>query len=141
MRKKYSAFAFLVTIILALIASESWAQSTLPDLEDPLGRRWFKEKESEGRSSLTLSSMRALAVEDEEETLSKFSKSSNDFESIFKDVVADARQTLVIVRSKGLSKSQKARKRQIALGTVVSEDGFVLTKASELKGGFILRVC
>ena len=134
MKHKYSSLAFLVTIILALFASESWAQSELPNLEDPLGRRWFKEKESEGRSSLTLSSIGALAVENEKETLSKYSKSSHDFEAIFEEVVADARQSLVIVRSKGLSKSPKARKRQIALGTVVSEDGFVLTKASELKG-------
>ena len=134
MKNKLGAFALLVTIVLAFFATQGWAQSALPDLEDPLGRRWFKEKQSDRRSSLTLSSMNALAVENEEETLSKYSKSSHDFETIFEDVVAEARQSLVIVRSKGLSKSLKARKRQIALGTVVSEDGYVLTKASELKG-------
>lgn len=134
MKFKYGAFSFSLVVVFLLITAPSIAQSVLPDLNDPLGRRWFEEKRPERSSSLTLSSIEALAVEDEEKTLSKYSKSSPNFEAMFDIVVAESRQSLVIIRSKGLSRSPKARKRQIALGTVVSEDGLVLTKASELKG-------
>lgn len=134
MKLKISVCPLLAVFLLAIVSTVTLAQSTQPELNDPLERRWFEENRPERSPSLTLSSMEALAVEDEKETLAKFSKSSPDFESTFEDVVAAARQSLAIVRSKGLSRSPKARKRAIALGTVVSEDGLVLTKASELKG-------
>jgi len=130
MKPKHSAFAFLIVMTLSLICSDAFAQ--LPNLYDPLGQR-FGDKPSK-RSLLTRAGMEALTVDDEKETLAKYSKSSPDFENLFDEVVAEARQALVIVRTKGLSRSPQARKRQIALGTVVSEDGFVLTKASELRG-------
>ena len=134
MKFKVNAFTLLAMILLAVVSTATVAQSPEPKLDDPLERRWFREGRSERNSSLTLSSLGAMSVENEKETLAKFSKSSPDFENMFDDVVAGARQSLAIVRSKGLSRSPKARKRAIALGTVVSADGLVLTKASELKG-------
>ena len=134
MKIKINACTLLVAILLCVVSAATVAQSPEPKLDDPLEQRWFEEKRPERGRSLTRSSIEALAVEDEEEALAKFSKSSPDFEHIFDDVVAGARQSLAVVRSKGLSRSLKARKRAIALGTVVSEDGLVLTKASELKG-------
>ena len=134
MKLKINACTLLVAILLCVVSAATVAQSPEPKLDDPLEQRWFEEKRPERGRSLTRSSIEALAVEDEEEALAKFSKSSPDFEHIFDDVVAGARQSLAVVRSKGLSRSLKARKRAIALGTVVSEDGLVLTKASELKG-------
>ena len=134
MKIKINACTLLVAILLCVVSTATVAQSPEPKLDDPLDQRWFEEKRPERGRSLTRSSIEALAVEDEEEALAKFSKSSPDFEHIFDDVVAGARQSLAVVRSKGLSRSLKARKRAIALGTVVSEDGLVLTKASELKG-------
>jgi len=134
MKLKINACTLLAMVLLTVVSAATVGQSPEPKLEDPLGRRWFEEKRPERSSSLTLSSMEALAVENEKEALAKFSKSSPDFEHMFDDVVAGARQSLVVVRTKGLSKSPKARKRAVVLGTVVSEDGLVLTKASELKG-------
>lgn len=136
MKLIFNAFTLLAVVLLAMVSTATQAQSPEPKLEDPLERRWFdqEKKRPERSSSLTLSSMDALAVEDEKETLAKYSKSSPNFESLFEDVVAGARQSLAVVRSKGLSRSPKARKRAIALGTVVSADGLVLTKASELRG-------
>ena len=134
MKFKLNAFTLIVATLYAMVSTVTLAQSPEPKLNDPLERRWFEEQRPERSSSLTLSSMEALAVENEKEALEKFSKSSPSFEHMFDDVVAGARQSLAVVRTKGLSRSPKARKRAIALGTVVSEDGLVLTKASELKG-------
>ncbi|MDA7979728.1 MAG: S1C family serine protease [Pirellulales bacterium] len=53
------------------------------------------------------------------------SRNSLAVRSAFRDVVAEARQSVVRVRTKG---------RTIAFGTIVAEDGYVLTKASELTG-------
>lgn len=134
MKLKTACFAVTVFAVSFFTTGATWGQSLLPQLKEPLGRRWLEEERPERGSSLTLSSLEALAVENEKETLSKFSKSSPDFEHMFDAVVVPGRESLAIVRSKGLSRSKKARKRQIALGTVVSDDGLVLTKASELKG-------
>jgi serine protease Do len=131
---KIHACTSLIALLFTAVSTAVVAQSPEPKLNDPLGRRWFEEQRPERSPSLTLSSMEALAIENEKEALAKFSKSSPDFEHMFDDVVADARRSLAVVRSKGLSRSPKARKRAIALGTVVSADGLVLTKASELKG-------
>ena len=118
MKLKINACTLLATILLVLVSTPAVAQSPEPKLNDLLERRWFEQKRPERSSSLTLSSMEALAVPDEEEALAKFSKSSPDFEQVFEDVVADARQSLVVVRSKGVSRSKTAAKRAIALGTV-----------------------
>ncbi|HEX8916717.1 MAG TPA: PDZ domain-containing protein, partial [Humisphaera sp.] len=54
------------------------------------------------------------------------SKSADVVRDAFKSVVADANKSTVRV---------KAGDKEVALGTVVSADGYVLTKASELEGG------
>ena len=119
-------------ILLLWIPSLAFAQSLLPGFNDPL-QTPDRERPKQG-SSLALSSMRALAVENEKDTLAKYSKNSESFEDIFDTVVEDAQQSLVVIRTKGLSKSPRASKHKIVLGTVVSDTGLVLTKASELKG-------
>ncbi|MDG1875758.1 MAG: PDZ domain-containing protein, partial [Mariniblastus sp.] len=55
----------------------------------------------------------------------KNSKKSSEFVEVFESVVASANESTLPIMS---------GKRQIALGTVVSSDGLVLTKASELRG-------
>ena len=55
----------------------------------------------------------------------ELSKGGSSIKAAFKAVVAEANEATVNVRSGGKS---------VALGTVVSADGFVLTKASELAG-------
>jgi serine protease Do len=133
--KSNSIYLCFIAIAVSFFgAGNVFGQTLLPELKEPLGRRWLQQERPERRSSLGMSSMEALALENEDETLSKFSKSSPDFEGMFNEVVLSARQSMAIVRSRGLSRSPKARKRQVALGTVISADGLVLTKASELKG-------
>lgn len=53
------------------------------------------------------------------------SRNSLAVRAAFKDVIADARKSVVRVRSEG---------RTLALGTVVDAEGYILTKASELTG-------
>ena len=59
------------------------------------------------------------------QSVSKFSKQSDQFLSIFDPILGSIDASTVQVVS---------GTRQVALGTVVDADGFVLTKASELKG-------
>ena len=66
--------------------------------------------------------------------LDQYSKGASDFEKMFNPLLEETRQSLVMIRSTGSSRSRRAKKRQIGLGVVVSDEGWVLTKASELKG-------
>src|SRR5437879_5243087 len=52
-------------------------------------------------------------------------KTSSKFLAAFRDAVARASQSTVRIQSAG---------KQVALGTVVGPDGWIVTKASELKG-------
>lgn len=76
MKLKINACTLLVAILLCVVSAATVAQSPEPKLDDPLEQRWFEEKRPERGRSLTRSSIEALAVEDEEEALAKFSKSS-----------------------------------------------------------------
>ena len=59
------------------------------------------------------------------QSVSKFSKQSDNFVSMFDSILGSVDASTVQVVS---------GTRQVALGTVVDADGFVLTKASELRG-------
>lgn len=91
-------------------------------------------RQQSGALQSALAGLEVMGVENEEELLENFSKQSSSFEHLFDTALVQARQSLVVVRSAGYSRSKRARKRQIALGTVVSSDGLVLTKASEMRG-------
>jgi serine protease Do len=66
-------------------------------------------------------------------------KSSENLRAVFKEVVAAAEKSAVVVQSADKEKGSSAG-GQVALGTVVSADGFVLTKASEVMGREKLQV-
>jgi serine protease Do len=66
-------------------------------------------------------------------------KSSDSLRALFKDVVAAADKSTVIVQGSG-GDVAKDKPRQVALGTIVGADGFILTKASEVVGRDGLRV-
>ncbi len=110
-------------------AQSPWGSPLFPPLER-------SEAETLEDSSLgtAIASLDGLSVPNEEDALDKFSKSASGFEKMFDPILEDARQSLVKIRSTGASRSRRAKRRQIALGTVVSGKGWVLTKASELKG-------
>ena len=59
----------------------------------------------------------------------ELSKSGSGIKDAFRQVVADANKATVKVRSEG---------KDVALGTVVAADGYVLTKASELSGDAVV---
>ncbi|MCL2640983.1 MAG: S1C family serine protease [Phycisphaerales bacterium] len=56
-------------------------------------------------------------------------KSSEELRAVFKDVILDARLATVAVQGGSGEKSV-----QVALGTIVAADGYILTKASEVMG-------
>ncbi len=58
--------------------------------------------------------------------LVSFLKTEEKFSSLFKKVMVEARESTVLIRSGG---------RNVALGTVVDSDGWIMTKASVLGGG------
>jgi serine protease Do len=64
-------------------------------------------------------------------------KSSESLRSIFKEVVGPADKCTVIVQG---ADTPKGRMTQVALGTIVAADGFILTKASEVVGRDVLKV-
>jgi S1-C subfamily serine protease len=66
-------------------------------------------------------------------------KSSDSLRNLFKDVVAAADKSTVIVQGGG-GEIAKDKPQQVALGTVVGSDGFILTKASEVVGRDELKV-
>ena len=137
--KKPDYFSILFFVIAFLswgaVSQPLWSQTfpdlLLPELETPLEE---DDPEEDDFHKTLFPSINALTAGDEDETLAKYSKNAPAFEKVFEPVLASARQSLVIVRSTGSSKSRRAKKRQLALGTLVSEKGWVLTKASELKG-------
>jgi serine protease Do len=82
------------------------------------------EDEQADRDALA-NAMRINPWSRDNERVDSFSKKSGDFVHVFEPVVASANASTLQVMS---------GKRQIALGTVVDSNGFVLTKASELRG-------
>ncbi len=128
---------FAVALLLAMMASgDLWAQTPWADpLFPPLQPKAESEElKEDGALGPAFANLEALSVPNEKKALDKFSKSASDFEKMFDPLLREARQSLVTIRSTGASRSRRAQKRQIALGTIVSSEGWVLTKASELKG-------
>jgi len=124
---------FAVALLLAITTSGNLrAQAPWADLFPQLEQPQDEEEKRDGTGSFT--KLESLTIPNEKETLEKFSKGAANFEKVFQPLLEESRQSLVKIRSTGSSRSRRARKRQIALGTIVSEKGWVLTKASELKG-------
>jgi serine protease Do len=82
-----------------------------------------KGKESKERSSR--SSSRRSFFGQSSKSEEKYSKRSKDFIAVFEPLVSSATASTVKIMN---------GRRQLALGTVVDSEGYVLTKASELKG-------
>jgi len=61
----------------------------------------------------------------------ELSKSGNGVRSAFKETVAQPAKSTVILRSEG---------KEVALGTIVSADGYIVTKASELRGKLVVKL-
>ena len=140
--KNFDPFAivfFAVAVAIAMTSSDSlwaqapWSSPLFPPLEQPQTEVEDEQEES-GLLGNAFASLEALSVPNESDALEKYSKGASDFEEMFEPLLQEARQSLVMIRSTGASRSRRAKKRQIALGVVVSDEGWVLTKASELKG-------
>ena len=135
--KNFNPFLFSFFTVSALFAfgatvtegQTPWSDPLFPPLERPQ-----EAPRERPRSGLLDSSIEALSAVSEEDTLEKYSKGASAFEKMFAPALEPSLNCLVKVRSTGASRSRRAKKRQIALGTVVSEQGWILTKASELKG-------
>lgn len=127
------AVAIAVATSGALWAQDPWPNPLFPPLEQPQAEEADELKEG-GSLGTAFANLEALSVPNEEDALEEFSKGSSQFEKMFEPILEEARQSLVMIRSTGASRSRRAKKRQIALGVVVSDQGWVLTKASELKG-------
>lgn len=125
------AVAIAMTMSSSLWAQAPWADPLFPPLQQPQAE---DESKRGGLLSTAFANLEALSVPSEKDALDKFSKGASDFEKMFEPLLQEARQSLVKIRSTGGSRSRRAKKRQIALGVVVSDQGWVLTKASELKG-------
>ena len=138
--KNFDPFAIVFFAVAAIAMTTSgslWAQSPWPNplfppLEQPQAE--VEEQDESGLLGTAFANLEALAVPNEEDALEKYSKSASGFEKMFEPLLQDVRQSLVKIRSTRASRSRKAKKLQIALGVVVSDEGWVLTKASELKG-------
>jgi len=61
----------------------------------------------------------------------ELTKNGNAIKDAFKEVVADANRATVKIMAGG---------KQLAYGTIVARDGYVLTKASELNGDVVVRL-
>jgi len=116
----------------SLWAQSPWPNPLFPPLEQPQAE--VEEQDESGLLGTAFANLEALAVPNEEDALEKYSKSASGFEKMFEPLLQEVRQSLVKIRSTRASRSRKAKKLQIALGVVVSDEGWVLTKASELKG-------
>ncbi len=125
------ALAFAMTTSSDLRAQVPWLDPLFPPLEQPQAE---EEPNAGGLLGTAFANLDALSVPSEKDALDKYSKGASKFEKMFEPLLADARQSLVKIRSTGASRSRRAKKRQIALGVIVSDKGWVLTKASELKG-------
>lgn len=127
------ATAIAMTMSGNLWAQAPWADPLFPPLQQPQAEAEDESKRG-GFLGTALANLEALSVPSEKDALENFSKGASNFEKMFEPLLQDARQSLVKIRSTGASRSRRAKKRQIALGVVVSDQGWVLTKASELKG-------
>jgi len=139
------AIAFFAFAALAMATSGTlWAQAPwgnplFPPLQQPESEAEDDQYEG-GLFGTAFANLEVLSVPDEKGALDEFSKSSPKFEKMFEPLLEEARQSLVKIRSTGASRSRRAKKRQIALGVVVSDKGWVLTKASELKGQLFCEI-
>jgi len=127
------ALAFAMTMSSNLRAQDQGLAPLFPPLEQ-LQPEEEEEPNEGGLLGTAFAHLEALSVPSEKEALDNYSKGASEFEKMFEPLLADTRQSLVKIRSTGASRSRRAKKRQIALGVVVSDEGWVLTKASELKG-------
>ena len=87
-----------------------------------------EQKEMDGDDERSIEDLDADKAEVRKRRRSRFranSKESEEFISVFESVVASTVDNIVKVTN---------GKRQIALGTVVDQEGYVLTKLSELRG-------
>ena len=82
-----------------------------------------EEDDSDDKRSKSLSRRSFFSQNSEREQ--EFSKRSDDFLAVFAPLVSSASTSTVKVMN---------GRRQLALGTVVDSEGYILTKASELKG-------
>ena len=145
--KKFDPFAIAFFAFAALAMATSgtlWAQAPwgnplFPPLQQPESEAEDDQYEG-GLFGTAFANLEVLSVPDEKGALDEFSKSSPKFEKMFEPLLEEARQSLVKIRSTGASRSRRAKKRQIALGVVVSDKGWVLTKASELKGQLFCEI-
>ena len=88
-------------------------------------KKGAEDSETKSLAEKARTSFRERFNSKKSESVSKFSKQSDQFLSIFDPILGSVNaSTLQVVSGT----------RQVALGTVVDADGFVLTKASELKG-------
>jgi serine protease Do len=100
--------------------SQKSAEAERNDRETKSDSEASQEQKSPRRSSPLSSFFRR-----QNEKTIKYSKRAEDFVSVFEPIVASSSASTVRVMSGN---------RQISLGVVVDSDGYVLTKASELKG-------
>lgn len=84
-----------------------------------------QEQSKSSKKPVRTSPYRSNPWSRDNERVANYSKKSDAFVSVFDSVVASADASTLQVMS---------GKRQIALGTVIDANGFVLTKASELRG-------
>ena len=146
--KKFDPFAvvsFAIAVLIAINASGNlwaqapWANPLFPPLEQTQDKV-DDELEEGGVLGTAFAKLEALSVPNEKEALDNYSKGASKFEKMFQPVLQEVRQSLVVIRSTRSSRSRRAKKIQIALGVVVSDEGWVLTKASELKGQLFCEV-
>ena len=83
-----------------------------------------KDNDEEPKESSSRSSRRSFFGQSSSRE-EKYSKRSKDFVAVFEPLVSSASASTVKIMN---------GRRQLALGTVVDSEGYVLTKASELKG-------
>ena len=133
---KNTKLSLILLLLVGLIAGTSQVDAAFLLQEEPSEQQQSENNDSEsGDEEEEAEDGPAMPVTEQPKTTSRsrrsFSKRSADFLSAFSSVVDDTSSAVVEVAN---------GKRRIALGTVVdAEQGFILTKASELKGDLKCR--
>ena len=129
-------FAFLLTLSFGLAPIHS-VVAQAPAVQDPPATEAEQDQEdaeSEADSTESDDAEESDRAKEEPETERKNkivpayirnSKRASGFVDLFKPIVGSASASTVVVNG---------GRRQIAMGTVVGSEGFILTKASELRG-------